>query len=150
MDGEKDVITLHNADISIVFAAPDRASWIEDITEAIKNAARAKIDLPSLVMERKEENDIDSENDIKNQHVFCFSVTKVLLPEESPVSKMSPLQICWYRKCSFGRKDVTKMITNTMCGYLKRKLRNSAGWQELWVVMCCHTLYFYRNHNVSI
>ena len=61
MDGEKDVITLHNADISIVFAAPDRASWIEDITEAIKNAARAKIDLPSLVMEKKEENDIDSE-----------------------------------------------------------------------------------------
>ncbi|EGT29970.1 hypothetical protein CAEBREN_13907 [Caenorhabditis brenneri] len=133
MDGEKDVITLHNADISIVFAAPDRASWIEDITEAIKNAARAKIDLPSLVMEKKEENDID--------------MTKVLLPDESPVSKMSPLQICWYRKCSFGRKDVNKMITNTMCGYLKRKLRNSAGWQDLWVVMCCHTLYFYRNHN---
>ncbi|CAI5455504.1 unnamed protein product [Caenorhabditis angaria] len=132
MDNNENVITLHNADISIVISAPDRASWIEDITEAIKEAARSKSDLPSLVMEKKEECDID--------------MVKALIPEESPMSKLSPLQICWYRKCSFGKKDTYKMVTNTMCGYLKRKLRNSSGWQDLWVVLCCNTLFFYRNH----
>ncbi|CAB3410326.1 unnamed protein product [Caenorhabditis bovis] len=132
MNGDDNVITLHNADSSIVLSAPDRALWIEDITTAIKNAARTKIDLPSLVIEKKDENDID--------------ISKVFMADDVPTTKLTPLQVAWYRKCSFGRKDVNKMATNNMCGYLKRKLRNSTGWQDLWVVLSCHTLFFYRNH----
>ncbi|CAD6187522.1 unnamed protein product [Caenorhabditis auriculariae] len=132
MSDEKGVITLHSADKSIVFSTTDRSVWMEDITAAVKGAARAKIDLPSIVMDRREDSDIEG--------------AKSSFYEDIHTSKLSPLLICWHRKCSFGLRDINNMISNAMSGYLLRKLRNSSGWQKLWVVLSCHSLIFYKNH----
>uniref|UniRef100_A0A1I7XFW8 PH domain-containing protein n=1 Tax=Heterorhabditis bacteriophora TaxID=37862 RepID=A0A1I7XFW8_HETBA len=133
-----DIITMHSGDKSIVIATPAKDNWMEDISTAVKQAAKCRFEIPPLNLEKKEENDMDGINGSKT------------VEQESSRSKLSPLQVCWHRRTTIGIKDVHRIVSNTQSGYLLRKLRNSRGWQKLWVVLANHTLFFFKSHEDDV
>lgn len=42
-----------------------------------------------------------------------------------------------------------QMVTTFKSGYMLRKLRNSPGWQKLWIVLANFSLFFFKTHTVS-
>ncbi|WKY16179.1 hypothetical protein Q1695_001118 [Nippostrongylus brasiliensis] len=132
-----DAFTLHLAKKSIVLASPAKDQWIEDISSAVKHDVKNRLDLPPIV----------SENDQRNSTSKCDAVNEDLQTKER--RKLSPLQVCWYRKATLSIHQIYDIIDVCQSGYLLRKLRNSNGWQRLWTELSSHTLFFYKTHKDS-
>uniref|UniRef100_A0A8C3YJR4 PH domain-containing protein n=1 Tax=Catagonus wagneri TaxID=51154 RepID=A0A8C3YJR4_9CETA len=56
------------------------------------------------------------------------------------------VHVCWHRSTSVSRADRSAAVENQLSGYLLRKLKNSSGWQRLWVVVTNFCLFFYKTH----
>ncbi|VDL70469.1 unnamed protein product [Nippostrongylus brasiliensis] len=108
-----------------------------DISSAVKHDVKNRLDLPPIV----------SENDQRNSTSKCDAVNEDLQTKER--RKLSPLQVCWYRKATLSIHQIYDIIDVCQSGYLLRKLRNSNGWQRLWTELSSHTLFFYKTHKDS-
>ncbi|KAK5983274.1 FERM domain-containing protein [Trichostrongylus colubriformis] len=133
--GERDdAFTLHLGKKSIVLASPSKDQWIEDISSAVKHDVKNRLDLPPIL----------SENEQRISMSGCEVAVDEIQSKER--RKLSPLQVCWYRKTSLSIQQVYDIVDVCQSGYLLRKLRNSDGWQRLWTELTSHTLFFYKTH----
>ncbi|PIO72925.1 PH domain protein [Teladorsagia circumcincta] len=133
--GERDdAFTLHLGKKSIVLTSPTKDQWIEDISSAVKHDVKNRLDLPPIL----------SENEQRISMGGCDVAVDETQPKER--RKLSPLQVCWYRKTSLSIRQIYNIVDVCQSGYLLRKLRNSNGWQRLWTELTSHTLFFYKTH----
>ncbi|XGW32551.1 hypothetical protein V3C99_017253 [Haemonchus contortus] len=129
-----DAFTLHLGKKSIVLASPSKDQWIEDISSAVKHDVKNRLELPPILSE--------------NEQRISMSGCDVAVDEAQSKErrKLSPLQVCWYRKTSLNIQQIYDIVDVCQSGYLLRKLRNSNGWQRLWTELTSHTLFFYKTH----
>ncbi|KAE9413002.1 hypothetical protein Angca_009419, partial [Angiostrongylus cantonensis] len=137
-----DAFTLHYGRKSIVLASPAKERWIEASSffsdfSAVKQHVKNRFELPSITTE-SDHRFPDLGRDIKGG-----TVNELQAKERR---RLSPLQVCWYRKTTLGIHQIYDIVTVCQSGYLLRKLRNSNGWQRLWTELTSHTLFFYKTH----
>lgn len=81
--GKDNAVTLHSGDKSIVMVTPNREEWVEvhnssrifsrlqDISTAVKQAAKTRLELPPLQLERRDENEISQLRNNKCNAINC-------------------------------------------------------------------------------
>ncbi|EYC00500.1 hypothetical protein Y032_0115g505 [Ancylostoma ceylanicum] len=137
--GERDdVFTLHLGKKSIILASPAKEEWVKDISTAVKEDVRNRLDLPSLKIENHARNSTMENGE---------PVDELQVKDRR---KLSPLQVCWHRKTTLNINQIHDIVDVCQSGYLLRKLRNSNGWQKLWTELTSHTLFFYKTHQDDV
>ncbi|ETN81427.1 hypothetical protein NECAME_08501 [Necator americanus] len=118
-----DVFTLHMGKKSVILLSPAKDDWVKDISTAVKEDVRNRLDLPPIQIDNHERN-----STMENGEPLDDAQAK-----DRP-KKLTPLQI----------------VEVSQSGYLLRKLRNSNGWQKLWTELTSHTLFFYKTHQDDV
>ncbi|KAK6033407.1 hypothetical protein OSTOST_00367 [Ostertagia ostertagi] len=93
--GERDdALTLHSGKKSIVLTSPTKDLWIEDISSAVKHDVKNRLDLPPILSE--------------NEQRISMGGCDVAMDETQSRErrKLSPLQVCWYRKTSLSIRQI--------------------------------------------
>ncbi|KAF8384650.1 hypothetical protein PRIPAC_73792, partial [Pristionchus pacificus] len=140
-----DSITLYHKENCVAFVSTSREEWLGGIGEAVKAAVKTRAELPPVhIIEEKPEEE-------KNGEEKAIRATKS--PVENTSSnprKMSAIEMCWHRNCAIRYDDWINMVTTFKSGYMLRKLRNSPGWQKLWIVLANFSLFFFKTHTESV
>ncbi|PAV65410.1 hypothetical protein WR25_19323 [Diploscapter pachys] len=122
-DLAENAITLHSEGKSIVIVTQQHFEWMRDINEAVKAAAKSRILIPAI--------DIDKSSS----------------EEVSELDSGSVLYVLWHRKVSISGIQLSQSVSYSKSGYLLRKLRNTRGWQKLWVLLTANCMFFYASHD---
>ncbi|KAK6766781.1 hypothetical protein RB195_026201 [Necator americanus] len=134
-----DVFTLHMGKKSVILLSPAKDDWVKDISTAVKEDVRNRLDLPSIQIDNHERN-----STMENGEPLDDAQAK-----DRP-KKLTPLQVCWHRKSTLNIHQIHDIVEVSQSGYLLRKLRNSNGWQKLWTELTSHTLFFYKMHQDDV
>ncbi|XP_007470032.1 PREDICTED: FERM, RhoGEF and pleckstrin domain-containing protein 2 [Lipotes vexillifer] len=142
--------TIYAAQKTVVVAAStqlEKEKWMRDLNAAI-DAAKSSADtalaplgsqgLTSPPGPSDEVSLEESEDDARRAR--CSSGG----PGQHRAS--TTMHVCWDRTTSISRADCSAAVENQLSGYLLRKVKNSGGWQKLWVVLTNFCLFFYKTH----
>ncbi|GMT04832.1 hypothetical protein PENTCL1PPCAC_27006, partial [Pristionchus entomophagus] len=139
-----DSITLYHQENCVAFVSSSREEWLGGIGEAVKAAVKTRAELPPIHIEEKGEEEKNGEEKTRR------STKSSIENNSSNPRKMSAIEMCWHRNCAIGYEDWINMATTFKSGYMLRKLRNSSGWQKLWIVLANFSLFFFKTHSDSI
>ncbi|GMT31579.1 hypothetical protein PFISCL1PPCAC_22876, partial [Pristionchus fissidentatus] len=139
-----DSITLYHQDSCVAFVSSSKEDWLAEIGEAVKAAVKNRAELPPIHIDNRSEEEKNGGEERRE----TVRATKSPVDNETSSNprKMSAIEMSWHRNTAIRHDDWINMVTTFKSGYMLRKLRNSSGWQRLWIVLANFSLFFFKTH----